>query len=264
MTELYTGAPVGAEALLGRSRGPRPRSALVELAGAMGAGPGAVVLDAGCRDGRYGVPLARRYGCRVVGVDLVGARFGGARAEAAAAGVRIAFVCGDVTALPLADGVIDLVWCRDMIEHLADPAALLRECRRVLRPGGRMLLHAVYATELFEPRERARMFDALSLAPAAMDRGTVEAAVTAAGFAVSHADQVGAEWLEYDLEHEPAQVTANLLAVSRLLRQPTELRAALGPTWYERLLAFEQWRLFLLLGKLETYVYQLVSEAAAP
>jgi SAM-dependent methyltransferase len=263
VTEIYTsvGMPAGAEQLLARSRSPRPRSMLLDLAGGLGAAAGAVVLDVGCRDGRFGVPLAQRYGCRVVGVDLVDAGFARGRADADRAGVGelIGFARADATALPLAGGVVDLVWSRDMIEHFADPARLLRECRRVLRPGGRMLLHAVYATDLLEPRERDRMLRAISLSAAAMDRPTVEAAISAAGFAIADADRVGSECVEHDLEQDPDRVVASLLAVSRLTRAAAEYRDALGPVWYERLLAFEQWRAYLLLGKLDTYVYQLTA-----
>jgi SAM-dependent methyltransferase len=263
ITDIYTyaGMPDGAEELIASSRAPRPRSMLLELAGELDAGPGTVVLDAGCRDGRFGVPLVRRYGCRVVGVDLVARGFAAGRAAAAAAGVaeRIAFVRSDATALPLGAGAVDLVWCRDMIEHQADPAAMLRECRRVLRPGGRMLLHAVYATDLLEPRERGRMFAALSLSAVAMDRAALETAISGAGFTIAHADRLAGESIEYDLEHDPDRVISSLLAVGRLTRDPEGYQAALGPVWYERLLGFEQWRLFLLLGKLDTFVYQLTA-----
>ena len=50
-------------------------------------------------------------------------------------------VRGDVMALPFADNSIDLLLALDVIEHLDDDAAALRELTRVLRPGGHLLLH---------------------------------------------------------------------------------------------------------------------------
>jgi hypothetical protein len=46
------------------------------------------------------------------------------------------------------------------------------------------------------------MFGALALSPAAMDRGTVESATTAAGLELSTVDRLGSEWQEHDLEHD--------------------------------------------------------------
>jgi SAM-dependent methyltransferase len=48
---------------------------------------------------------------------------------------------GDIGRLPFRDGSFDLVTANMVVEHVDDPAALLAEVRRVLRPGGRFLLH---------------------------------------------------------------------------------------------------------------------------
>jgi len=63
----YAGLDPQAAALLEQSLAPRPRSMLMEEAALLGLGPGQLVLDAGCRDGRYAIPLVQRFRCRVVG-----------------------------------------------------------------------------------------------------------------------------------------------------------------------------------------------------
>jgi ubiquinone/menaquinone biosynthesis C-methylase UbiE len=53
---------------------------------------------------------------------------------------NVTFAYGDGTALPFADGAFDLVLSHSVIEHVANPLEYLREARRVLAPGGAILL----------------------------------------------------------------------------------------------------------------------------
>jgi len=98
------------------------------------------VLDAGCGGG--GMPLSlAEHAESVIGIDPVN-RFGDA-------GVRLAkerglpglhFVQADGMRLPFAAGTFDLVLSHAVIEHVEDAALYLRECRRVMAPGGHCFL----------------------------------------------------------------------------------------------------------------------------
>lgn len=83
--------------------------------------------------------VARRHAAERLGsVDAVGVprasgRAGGADAEA---GPRVSFRVGDVYSLDFADDVFDVVHAHQVLQHLSDPVAALREMRRVTRPGG--------------------------------------------------------------------------------------------------------------------------------
>lgn len=105
------------------------------------AGPGVRVLDAGC--GRGEVLLAcARAGSAVAGIDYSAAAVEISRetlADVDGADIRV----GDVSRLPWPDASFDRVLSGDVIEHLdpADGEAMLREAHRVLRPGGRLVLH---------------------------------------------------------------------------------------------------------------------------
>jgi SAM-dependent methyltransferase len=99
----------------------------------LGLPPRARVLDAGCGSGRNMVDLAR-WGT-VTGVELSEA------AAEAARGRHVGEVVeGSVLEMPFAPASFDLVVCLDVIEHLQDDRAALRELRRVLAPGGALLI----------------------------------------------------------------------------------------------------------------------------
>jgi hypothetical protein len=90
-----------------------------------------------------------------------------------------------------------------------------------------------------------------------MHRPTVEAAIAAAGFDVVRREQIGSEWSEHRLEHDPGYLTQDLLEVARLTRHRDRLEGALGPLWYRRTLAFDLWRLQIVLGRLVPVLYAL-------
>jgi SAM-dependent methyltransferase len=93
-------------------------------------------LDLGCGDGRF-TGLLAAVGARPIGADVAEAALRHARATYP----EIEFVLVPVDGrLPLEDGAFDVVWASEVIEHVADTARWLSEVRRVLRPGGRLLL----------------------------------------------------------------------------------------------------------------------------
>ena len=236
LTELYAGQgwPDQGEELLHQSLDPRAPELLLEAPGWLGLDAGQLVLEAGCRDATHAIALAGRYGCRVLGVDLVSTWLPQGRADAATAGLddQIAMVQADLEALPVADGACDLVWCRDVLSCVGDAGRMLRECARVLRPGGGMVLYAVFVTDQLAPGDRSLLVEGLGNSPASMDQPTVEAAIAAAGFQVVRRDRIASEWSEYQLEHDPGYLTQDLLEVARLIRNRDQAEATLGPIWY--------------------------------
>src|SRR3954449_497931 len=98
--------------------------------------PGERVLDLGCGAGRF-VAALRDAGSDPVGVELAEAALDRARANAPGADLRPVEPDGS---LPLEHASVDLVWCSEVLEHVADTEHALLEVRRVLRPGGRVLI----------------------------------------------------------------------------------------------------------------------------
>lgn len=99
--------------------------------------PGMSLLDVGCGPGTITVDLARRVAPgRVVGIDRSADVTAQAATHASEQGVEVQFQAGDVYALDFADGAFDVVHAHQVLQHLGDPVAALREMRRVTRLGG--------------------------------------------------------------------------------------------------------------------------------
>jgi ubiquinone/menaquinone biosynthesis C-methylase UbiE len=100
--------------------------------------PGQDLLDVGCGPGTITLDLAQRVAPGgVTGIDAVEEPLVAARNDAAAARVaNVSFQVGDAYALPADDGQYDVVHAHQVLQHLADPVAALREMARVCRTGG--------------------------------------------------------------------------------------------------------------------------------
>jgi SAM-dependent methyltransferase len=111
--------------------------AYLEQAGVSMAGR---ILDAGCGGGGMPVSFAEEAHS-LTAIDLT-PRFRNAGTRLAVErGVRnVSFAVADGMFLPFRQGSFDLLLSHAVIEHVADAARYLRECRRVLKPGGRMYL----------------------------------------------------------------------------------------------------------------------------
>jgi SAM-dependent methyltransferase len=96
------------------------------------------LLDVGCGPGSITLDLARVVAPgEVVGIDAVEAPLVEARDSAAAAGVaNVSFRVADGMALPFDAGTFDVVHAHQVLQHVPDPVGMLREMRRVARPGG--------------------------------------------------------------------------------------------------------------------------------
>lgn len=100
--------------------------------------PGMRLLDVGCGPGSITVGLAERVAPGLAtGVDMEASVLQQARTLAAASGaINLGFQQASAGALPFPDGSFDAVFAHTLLEHVPNPAGVLAELRRVLRPGG--------------------------------------------------------------------------------------------------------------------------------
>ncbi|MFJ4877096.1 methyltransferase domain-containing protein [Streptomyces sp. NPDC088745] len=122
---------------------PRSRRQALMLAAALAGAPGATVLDVGCGDGTAAATAAPLLpGHRIVGVDWSQDALRRASRRFATTKGELSAVRGQLTdsGLPFATASADAVLFSEVIEHLVDPDSALDEIRRVLKPGGHLML----------------------------------------------------------------------------------------------------------------------------
>jgi demethylmenaquinone methyltransferase/2-methoxy-6-polyprenyl-1,4-benzoquinol methylase len=101
---------------------------------------GALALDVACGTGDLALVVAERCGARVVGVDFCRPMLEIAARKAADTPGKIPFVEGDALRLPFADARFDAATIAFGLRNLSDVAGGLRELRRVLKTGGRLVV----------------------------------------------------------------------------------------------------------------------------
>jgi ubiquinone/menaquinone biosynthesis C-methylase UbiE len=125
----------------GRRLPPEAMSAWMDAAAShLGAADGPI-LDLGAGTGRFSEALAARFGVTVVAVEPAAGMREQARTLAAGG---VALVAGSGEAVPVRDGAFVGVWASQVVHHVDDLSACAAELRRVVRPGGPIMLRGTF------------------------------------------------------------------------------------------------------------------------
>ena len=251
------------QAALDMSLRPRGAEFLYDLVRDLGLPRGASVVDVGCGEGKHTLALAGRFGFVVRGIDPVPRHIELAKDALSAEAKRspelsklVRFEAGAAEAMALADASVDLVWCRDVLAHVAALDKAYSEFRRVLRDNGRILVYQWFATDRLEPREAEWLWKTMRVVPASAYPQRTEAAIAAAGLRIERSIALGSEWGERT-EEDTGDAGRRLLRAARLLRAPERYVARFGQAAYDIMLGDCLWHIYRMIGKLSPRVYVL-------
>ena len=166
--------------------------------------------------------LAHRFGCRVVAVELNAGRAAGAARLTRLVRLdrHVVIARADATALPFARARFDACVSQEAFLHIADKATVIGECRRVLRPGGRLAFTDWIAQPRLGDLERARLRDWMA-ATTLQTLDGYRAMLGRAGFTAVEAHDLSDEW---------RPILRSRLEMYRALRAGTIAR--FGEAWY--------------------------------
>jgi ubiquinone/menaquinone biosynthesis C-methylase UbiE len=170
-------------------------AAVEALARRAGVGPRSRILDVCAGLGGPARFLAQCLGCRVVALELNHRRAAGAARLTQRVGLAplVSVVRGDAIALPFARACFDACLSQEGLLHIEDKAAVLRECRRVLVPGGRLAFTDWIARPRLADRERARLREWMA-ATNLKSLDDYRTLLGHAGFAAIESEDVSDEW----------------------------------------------------------------------
>ncbi len=166
---------------------------LADRAGVTGASR---VLDVCAGLGGPARYLARSRGCRMVALELNHGRAAGAADLNRRVGLaaRVQVVQADAQALPFADAGFDAALSQEAFLHVPDKARLLAECRRVLRPGGKLAFSDWVATPDLGAAERELLWRGIA-AQALIDLPAYRVRLHEAGFRSVVVEDLSQAWI---------------------------------------------------------------------
>jgi arsenite methyltransferase len=190
---------------------------------------GETVLDLGSGGGIDVLLSARRVGPggKAYGLDMTEEMLALARRNAEQAGAtNVEFLKGQIEAIPLPAGTVDVVISNCVINLSVDKAAVLAETFRVLKPGGRLGVSDIVAEDRLTAADRAERGSYVGCVAGALSKGEYERGLAAAGFeqaSVTFTHQVG-DGLHGAIVRAAKPAAATAPAASRI-----ELPLAGGP-----------------------------------
>ncbi|NJO38671.1 MAG: class I SAM-dependent methyltransferase [Rhizobiales bacterium] len=166
-------------------------------------------------------------GCRVTGLDLTESRVKGAARLTALAGLngRVDYRRGDAQAMPFADASFDVAISQEALLHIPDKRAVIEECARVLKPGGRLAFTDLTRRQALADADMKRLGRALASVSFATSKAYRQW-LLAAGFEIL---------VEADRSAELKDILTERLAMYKSLGDQTRSRfgAARGQEWEE-------------------------------
>ncbi len=169
---------------------------------------GEIVLDLGSGGGIDALLSARRVGPTggVYGLDMTDEMLDLANRNAADAGAEnVVFVKGYIEDVPLPDASVDVIISNCVINLSADKTEVFDEMRRVLRPGGRLGINDVVASDDLTPAERAARGSFVGCIAGALSFGEYRSGLERAGF----------EAIELEPTHEVADGMVSAIVRAR-------------------------------------------------
>ncbi len=238
---------------------PTPRYTLLDLAAEHGVVKDSLVLDIGCANGGASRKLMERTGCRIEGVELLEFLVKMGQEENKKLGVDERFVIqqGNILDIPFEDNNFDFVFCNDVIGMVKDVPKALAECRRVLKPNGKMLIYLSFPTELLSEKEEQELEQTQGGETDRALRETQAEEYIKESFKIVKKLVIGSQFAQQQLENNPdeSEAISGLVRIARLRTWPDKYINKYGKQAYRIVLAGSHWSLYILLGKLQPTVF---------
>ena len=231
------------------ARPPQAPESLLDLVEMVAPAPGSVAVDLGAYSGLWAARIAARYGCATIALEVAPSPL-----RDVPAGVIP--VNADLQHLPLQDGSVGLVWCRDTLSMVPNPSLAIYEISRVVAPGAGAVIYTAVTTPRLEPLEAAELMEALQMPSwRKYGRQPIDDAIAASDLELVHTERISPEYQEHALSLADPELLHDLIMLGRLERERPALEAATSPAWAARFRAWSAWPVYLLLGKLQTVVW---------